>query len=65
MQNPILIRFILSHSRANEVDGPFFNWYIDYILEEVVVEFSKNDWGGTNAYKSVPHCSCSLIVIVW
>lgn len=35
------------------------------VLEEVVVEFSKNDWGGTNAYKSVPHCSCSLIVIVW
>lgn len=30
MQNPILIRFILSYSRANEVDGPFFNWYIDY-----------------------------------
>lgn len=22
--------FIVSYSRANEVDGPFFNWYIDY-----------------------------------
>lgn len=35
------------------------------VIAAAAAEFSKNDWGGTSAYKSVPRCSCSLIVIVW
>lgn len=60
-KNNLFIYSILSYSRAFEVGSIFFNWYIDCnFVWSGGVEFSKNDLGGTHAYKSDPHCSCSL-----